>query len=110
MGGTHNIRVCSVGWQRNMTIIGSPDSCLTSVSSRTGPAHSDALIHTQMLIVMYSCPDKFELVVITYNDLQISRLPFQSACYYRYLLTVCMVRIGPAPDKHINILGFCTLL
>ncbi len=59
--GIHSIGVRAVGWQRNMTIIGSPDSCLTSNSARTGPSYSDALIHTQMLIAMHCCPDQFEL-------------------------------------------------
>lgn len=57
----HNTGACTVGRHRNMTIIGSPGSCLTSTSSRTGPSHSDALIHTQTLIAMHSCPDQFEL-------------------------------------------------
>lgn len=51
--------MCTVGWQRDMTIIGSPDSCLTPSSSTTGPSHSDALIHTQLLLARLA--GQFEL-------------------------------------------------
>ena len=49
--------------QRNMTIIGSPDSSLTSTSYLLGQYRltPDTLIHTQTLIAMHSCPDPFEL-------------------------------------------------
>lgn len=60
--GENTTLVCvAVGWQWNMSLIGSPDSCLTSTCSRTGPSHSDTLIYTQMLIAMHSCPDQFDL-------------------------------------------------
>lgn len=59
--GVSYIWVGAVGWLRNMSIIGSLDSCLTSTSSKTGPSCTAALIHTQMLIAIHSCPDQFEL-------------------------------------------------